>query len=532
MVEPKSVPGCVRAAALEASFGLDLRSLFLLRVVIAVMIWVDLWIRVQTLTAHYTDAGVLPRALHQALYLDPHPGRFSLHMASGEAAFQLGLFAVLALAAFLVGVGYRTRWALLVAWLLTISLHNRNEIISTGVDPLVRLVLFWSLFLPLSSHLSLDARAGRVGKLTSQVALSWATCAFVIQLACVYWFSVVHKTHAQWRSDFTAVHYALHIDSYATSFGVWLRQFRGLTRLLTASVFYFEVFGPLLVFGVGLLSMLPRLGRLLPYQPPVRTAAVLAFMGMHAGLGLGLSLGTFSWFALLTWLALLPSEAWNALERWRARYGARLAWLEPLTAPTRVAADSRGSARRARWDWAARLPAMMALLLVLAINLRTVSPKDVGPYLDGRALTLLPNFDYVINFLRLDQHWGLFAPNPRTRDGWFVLRGTRRDGEQVDLLRPDELLTWEPPELASATYPTFRWRKYYRDLRRDGRQYTLQRPAYLAYWCREWNRAHSGSARVEALELFFMERKTLLGGGYRPTERISLAQGSCLEAAM
>ncbi len=96
MVASKNVPGCVRLPALEASFGLDIRSLFALRITIAAMIWVDLSIRVQTLTAHYTDAGVLPRALHKALFLEPHPGRLSFHMASGEAQYQHWLFSTMA----------------------------------------------------------------------------------------------------------------------------------------------------------------------------------------------------------------------------------------------------------------------------------------------------------------------------------------------------------------------------------------------------------------------------------------------------
>src|SRR5262249_30227597 len=144
---------------------------------------------------------------------------------------------------------------------------------------------------------------------------SVATFAFVMQLCLVYWFSFEHKSHAQWRSDFTAVHYALHIDSYATEFGQWLRQFRSVTSAMTRAVLEFERFGPFLLFGTGLLALIPGLERLQRYQPAVRTFAVFGFMGLHIGLALGLSLGTFSWFAVLTWFALLPSEFWNGVER-------------------------------------------------------------------------------------------------------------------------------------------------------------------------------------------------------------------------
>jgi hypothetical protein len=44
-------------------FGADLRSLATLRIVIAVLVLFDLFNRATDLTAHYTDAGVLPRSV-------------------------------------------------------------------------------------------------------------------------------------------------------------------------------------------------------------------------------------------------------------------------------------------------------------------------------------------------------------------------------------------------------------------------------------------------------------------------------------
>ncbi|NET13417.1 MAG: hypothetical protein F6K08_11435, partial [Okeania sp. SIO1H6] len=46
-------------ATLEKLFGLDLRSLALFRIGLALIIITDLIIRAGDLTAHYSDAGVL-----------------------------------------------------------------------------------------------------------------------------------------------------------------------------------------------------------------------------------------------------------------------------------------------------------------------------------------------------------------------------------------------------------------------------------------------------------------------------------------
>ena len=52
---------CLRASA--SVFRLDVRSLAVFRIGLALTILLDLAIRAQDLGAHYTDAGVVPRAL-------------------------------------------------------------------------------------------------------------------------------------------------------------------------------------------------------------------------------------------------------------------------------------------------------------------------------------------------------------------------------------------------------------------------------------------------------------------------------------
>jgi hypothetical protein len=42
-------------------FSIDVRALAALRISLGILILVDLWLRSEFLTEHYTDAGVLPR---------------------------------------------------------------------------------------------------------------------------------------------------------------------------------------------------------------------------------------------------------------------------------------------------------------------------------------------------------------------------------------------------------------------------------------------------------------------------------------
>jgi hypothetical protein len=83
-----------RLERIQETLGLDLRSLAVLRIMLGAMLVVDYVIRAISLRAHYTDFGIMPVAFQQARVIDSHPGRFSFHLASGDAGLQIALFAL------------------------------------------------------------------------------------------------------------------------------------------------------------------------------------------------------------------------------------------------------------------------------------------------------------------------------------------------------------------------------------------------------------------------------------------------------
>ena len=138
-------------------FGLDLRSLAIFRVGLGLLLLGDLAIRAGDLSAHYTDQGVLPRSALTARHY------VSLHFLDGTADFQGALFVLAGLAALALLAGWRTRAATVVSWLLLMSLHARNPMILQGGDALLRLLLFWGMFLPLGARWSVDGLLRRGG---------------------------------------------------------------------------------------------------------------------------------------------------------------------------------------------------------------------------------------------------------------------------------------------------------------------------------------------------------------------------------
>jgi len=139
---------------ISRGWSLDLRSLSLFRIGIALMVIADLALRSRYIVEHYTDMGIYPRSALQTL--GESMTTLSFHTASGQLWFIVVLFIIHGLFALSLLVGYRTRLASIVLFIMTVSLHNRDMIINSGADDLLRVVLFWSMFLPLDRYWSWD----------------------------------------------------------------------------------------------------------------------------------------------------------------------------------------------------------------------------------------------------------------------------------------------------------------------------------------------------------------------------------------
>ena len=168
-------------------FGADLRSLAALRIVLALLVLADLASRATDLYAHYTDRGILPRSILLAEALNRWS--LSLSLMSGEFFFQALLFGITALAALGLLVGYRTRLMTVLVWVLLISIQWRNPLVLNTGDTLLRMMLFWGMFLPLGAWWSIDRMRDRATPRLSMRFLSFATVALFLQIAFVYWFT-------------------------------------------------------------------------------------------------------------------------------------------------------------------------------------------------------------------------------------------------------------------------------------------------------------------------------------------------------
>lgn len=454
---------------LRELFGIDLRSLALMRIGLALILLADLMIRMQDISAHYSDEGVLPRVDLISQYLNKW--HLSLHLINGTWEFQLVLFILQFLFAFSLLFGFHTRLSTVVSWILLISLQTRNPLINYGGDSVFRLLFFWSMFLPLGSCWSLDCLSK--SKTTQYQVVSVATLAFLLQVCFIYWFSAALKTDASWRQEGTAVWYVLSNDIFATSIGRYLLNFPSLLTLMTFSTMFLEFFMPFFAFS-------PM------FTGPLRFITSLTFILFHLALALTMTLGIFPYVCIAAWLAFLPSWFWDKI----------LSTKSTFSIPCKQ-------------NWLANCLAAVFLFYIFMGNMGTVE-----------LLSLPPKFNALSSLVRIDQYWNMFAPYPIREGGWFLIPAKLRNGQEIDLYN-EKPISWEVPELCSACYKNDRWRSHMLNLIFDENN-AVNLFNYAQFLIRQWNEKHPYEENLLEFEIVFMSKINDAKKPQKPYEKFVL----------
>lgn len=373
------------SSTLRDLFAVDLRSLALLRIGLGVSVFADTMMRAFDLVGLYTDRGVLPRELLLAMdgrgvYLSAH------YWASVHPVWQGALFAFTAGSAIALLVGWRTRLATVLCWYLVASVQVRQPLSYIGGDSILRLLLFWGLFLPLAARFSVDAAQGRVRRRPDSF-ISGGTVALLLQVCVIYWATGIQKTGALWWNG-QAIFYALHAEEWVTPLGVWLREHRSVLEPMTYGVLGLELFGPFLAF-------VPV------YTGAFRLVTIALFWAFHVGLATAMNIGLFPLFSMVAWLPFLPAQAWT--------------WCG-----VRATTDATEG-----YSWRSRMASVIALILFAYVAVLVGERASLLPRVlpaEARALGTA---------LRLQQTWIMFAPNPANLTEYYEVRRRLSDGTAV-----------------------------------------------------------------------------------------------------
>ncbi|HXU03583.1 MAG TPA: HTTM domain-containing protein [Polyangia bacterium] len=435
----------------------DNRSLAAGRIMLALVLLRDLIARWTEMGIWYTNDGIIPN--HTLLWRPSWDHVFSLfYLASYgyEAAigFVICLIAYLALL-----VGFRTKLAQVATAICLISLHGRTLLFDNGGDVVLGLLTIWTTFLPTGRVWSVDAVFARrraaaeappdpsypsypsspsSGSLPAagpepKTFVSLGVWAVLAQLAIIYFFNAIHKGGTTWRSG-SAVHYAIHLDRLATWFGVWLRHHMSPTvaKGLTYSALATEGVLPVLLLS--------------PYGVRhCRRIAIVLVIGLHMGFAACLNLGNFVPAMIAYTPNFIRGEDWDALERWWARSGKRVAlgtrvrarlssWILRLAALltpgrwTRVAGPGPAFAAIRR-----RLPAAREVTIVVLMGIAASQVLDEN----WGAHKVIDHHNpkpvaAAVSYLGLFQGWSMFAPEAPMTDFNMMVDAVTVDGRHVD----------------------------------------------------------------------------------------------------
>ncbi|KAL6065396.1 hypothetical protein QOT17_010215 [Balamuthia mandrillaris] len=278
-------------------FAIDTRALAFVRMGLAAVLLFDLWVRATDFAAFLSDDGAIPCRT----VLDANTDPFllpSLHLTLCQSDFLMKvLLLVAALAAVCLLFGYKTQLSNALSFFFLSSLHFRTIPVMNGGDTLLRLALFWLMFLPSGTTFSIDNALDKGKHKKPRHYYSFRCLGMMTQIFIMYYSSTYHKTDESWQ-DGTALYFALNIDYYVTSLGLIVRQYIELMRFLTFATLALERYGSLLLFCPFFVT-------------PLRILLAMSFIGFHSGIGLTMNVGIFVPVPCIIICVFLPTWFWD-----------------------------------------------------------------------------------------------------------------------------------------------------------------------------------------------------------------------------
>ncbi len=441
-----------------SAFAIDFRSLRLFRFGLGAAVLLDILFRLPDFTALHTDAGVLPSSV--ALAVSQTMGRYlSLFYISDSIWWAGALFALTAASGALLMANIFPRLVSVAAFVLMLSLHQRNFMIGYGGDDLMRLALIWSAFLP-----SGPRHAGETSFSNA------ASMALFVQIFTLYFCAGMSKSAEAWVHFPRGAFMALNGDTYARPAAALLLQFPGLLAICSIAVFVVERVGWVLFFSPWKADLL-------------RTVGCAVFILMHISFGFFLHLELFPLIDVTLLLALLPTGFWERLK------------VAPIS----------GVVVTPRFDKFFGPAALTFAALMAYLNIAQIPQIDREPFKAVKRLS---------SALSLAQAWSMFAPIDNVADGYHRIIGRTQDGRSVDLLNGKMIDTLPPTPIDTQSEQRgFRWTRFLDDT--FSNRHPSMRENTINYFCRTWRPEDPNLKKGLKVDWYYFAEKTVLAPGLR-----------------
>jgi hypothetical protein len=203
-------------------FGpLDPRPLAMFRIFLGAEILAHYLFLLPHWSRFYARDGMLSLDVPTWTAAGPPPEDWWSVFRLGDGVVPLHLWWLVgAAAALALLLGYRSRWAALVLWVMTSSLIHRNPAVVNGEEVVFRMYTLWAMFAPLGAVWALDAHTATGREAPRTTDGTWAVRCLQINFVLIYLISLPNKLvdDPAWLAG-DAIYLALASDLWGR--GIW-----------------------------------------------------------------------------------------------------------------------------------------------------------------------------------------------------------------------------------------------------------------------------------------------------------------------
>jgi hypothetical protein len=244
------------------------------------------------LQAFFSNEGYAQAAYVQVTTPYSH---YSLFFFNDSYTFVKICYALLVVSCLALIVGYASRLASILVYILFVSFTSRFPLLIYGGSEVLHFLLFFSMFLPYAPFIEQFKKITFwPAKVTSVEA--WGIRMIQLNLAIVYFFAGISKFRSAGWFQGTELG-----NSLMTRFGIYgpgpLLHFPILNNILTYGTLALEISAPFLLF--------PR---------STRRTWLLSLVGMHFGILLLMNASYFSEIMFVALVSFITTEDWEAMK--------------------------------------------------------------------------------------------------------------------------------------------------------------------------------------------------------------------------
>jgi|GEM_PF-2076644 len=271
----------------------DKRVISLFRILLALVTLGDAGTWFGHLQAFFSNAGYVTGSyVHQST---PY-SHYSLFFLNDATWFVYVCYALLIIACLSLVVGYASRIAIIVVYVLYISFTSRFPLVIYGGSEILQIMLFFAMLVPLAPFFSFN-RAYFWPQNFKELIPSWGIRIIQVNIAFVYFFASVSK---------------FRVDTW----------FNG-TELANTLSTRFSVFGPHLLLTYPILNGLLTYGTLalestapfLLLNPATRRFSLVLMFSLHLGIQVFMNAGYFSEIMFVALVCFMTPEDMDDLKK-------------------------------------------------------------------------------------------------------------------------------------------------------------------------------------------------------------------------